>query len=138
MSRWPLPEQMAEALAQAGLAAAAGEVPVGAVVVKDGVIIASAHNAPRTLSDPTAHAELLLVSDLARRLGSANFLQPTITLAGATAALAVGVGFLPVVGGLAAWGVVLGSHHLLGAARSRAVVQMQRTMTDLEDRKSVV
>ena len=41
------------------------------------------------------------VIDLARRLGSASFLQPTITLAGATAALAVGVGFLPVVGGLA-------------------------------------
>ena len=41
------------------------------------------------------------VLDLARRLGSANFLQPTITLAAATAALAVGVGFLPVVGGLA-------------------------------------
>ena len=41
------------------------------------------------------------VLDLARRLGSAHFLQPTITLAGATAALAVGVGFLPVVGGLA-------------------------------------
>ncbi len=41
------------------------------------------------------------VIDLARRLGSANFLQPTATLAGATAALAVGVGFLPVVGSLA-------------------------------------
>ena len=41
------------------------------------------------------------VIDLARRLGSASFLQPTITLAGATAALAVGVGFLPVVGALA-------------------------------------
>ncbi len=41
------------------------------------------------------------VLDLARRLGSANFLQPTAALAGATAALAVGVGFLPVIGGLA-------------------------------------
>jgi len=41
------------------------------------------------------------VVDLARRLGSRAFLAPTITLAGATAALAVGVGFLPVVGGLA-------------------------------------
>ena len=39
--------------------------------------------------------------DLARRLGSAHFLQPTATLACATAALAVGVGFLPVVGGMA-------------------------------------
>ena len=41
------------------------------------------------------------VIDLARRLGSASFLRPTLTLAGATAALAVGVGFLPVVGGRA-------------------------------------
>jgi MFS family permease len=41
------------------------------------------------------------VLDLARRLGSPSFLRPTITLAGATAALAAGVGFLPVVGGLA-------------------------------------
>jgi MFS family permease len=41
------------------------------------------------------------VVDLARRLGSRAFLVPTVTLAGATAALAVGVGFLPVVGGLA-------------------------------------
>ena len=45
------------ALAQAKAGAIAGEVPVGAVVVKDGEVIASAHNAPLSSNDPTAHAE---------------------------------------------------------------------------------
>lgn len=60
---------MAAALAQAEAAAHAGEVPVGAVVVKDGQIIASAHNAPRTLRDPTAHAEMLAIRRAAEALG---------------------------------------------------------------------
>jgi tRNA(adenine34) deaminase len=42
MTRWPLPEPMRLALAQAGLAADAGEVPIGAVVVKNGEVIAAA------------------------------------------------------------------------------------------------
>ena len=46
------------ALAQAALAAVAGEVPVGAVVVRDGVVIASGHNAPIASHDPSAHAEM--------------------------------------------------------------------------------
>lgn len=46
------------ALAQAKAGAIAGEVPVGAVVVKNGEVIASAHNAPLGLKDPTAHAEI--------------------------------------------------------------------------------
>jgi tRNA(Arg) A34 adenosine deaminase TadA len=49
------------ALAEARAAAAAGEVPVGAVVVKDGTILAAAHNRPRELNDPTAHAEILAI-----------------------------------------------------------------------------
>ena len=52
---------MALALAEAGAAAAAGEVPVGAVVVKDGTVIAVAGNAPRRLKDATAHAEILAI-----------------------------------------------------------------------------
>ena len=60
---------MAAALAQAEAAAGAGEVPVGAVVVKDGVIIARAHNAPRMLHDPTAHAEMLAIRRAAEILG---------------------------------------------------------------------
>jgi tRNA(adenine34) deaminase len=50
---------MQAALAQAGLAAQSGEVPVGAVVVKDGQIIARAFNAPISTHDPCAHAEVL-------------------------------------------------------------------------------
>jgi tRNA(adenine34) deaminase len=70
MSRWPLPEPMALALAEAEAAAAAGEVPVGAVVVKDGTVLAAAHNAPRASCDPTAHAELLAIRAAARALGN--------------------------------------------------------------------
>ena len=61
---------MALALAQARLAADAGEVPVGAVILRDGVVIAAAHNAPRTQCDPTAHAEVLAIRAAATALGS--------------------------------------------------------------------
>src|SRR3954470_13341773 len=70
MSRWPLPEPMALALAEAAKAVAAGEVPIGAVVVKDGAVIAAAHNRPRTLHDPTAHAEILAIRAAAQVLGN--------------------------------------------------------------------
>jgi len=60
---------MQAALDEARAAAAAGEVPVGAVVVKDGVIISAAHNAPRTHKDPTAHAEMLAIRRAAEVLG---------------------------------------------------------------------
>ncbi len=93
MSRWPLPEPMALALAEAGAAVSAGEVPIGAVVVKDGVVVASAHNAPRTLCDPTAHAELLAIRAAAAALGSERLegcelwvtLEPCAMCAGAIA-----------------------------------------------------
>lgn len=70
MTRWPLTEPMALALAEADKAVAAGEVPIGAVVIKDGVVIAAAHNAPRGLGDPTAHAEVLAIRAAARAIGS--------------------------------------------------------------------
>jgi tRNA(adenine34) deaminase len=60
---------MAEALAAARAGARAGEVPVGAALVHQGVVIAVAHNAPRMLHDPTAHAELRVIRDAARHLG---------------------------------------------------------------------
>jgi len=68
--RWPLPMAMQAALEEAHKAALAGEVPVGAVVVKDGVIIARAHNAPRESRDPTAHAEMLAIRRAAAALGA--------------------------------------------------------------------
>ncbi len=61
---------MQRALALAGEAAAAGEVPVGAVVVRNGGVLGAAHNAPRALADPTAHAEILALRQAAQALGS--------------------------------------------------------------------
>lgn len=61
---------MEEALELARQAAQAGEVPVGAVVVREGVVLARAHNLRETLQDPTAHAEILALRLAAARLGS--------------------------------------------------------------------
>ncbi len=58
------------ALDEARRAESAGEVPIGAVVVKDGAVIATAHNRPRGLSDPTAHAEMLAIRAAAQMLGN--------------------------------------------------------------------
>lgn len=68
MTNWPLPLPMQRALAAARTAADSGEVPIGAVVVKDGEVIAEAHNAPRGLHDPTAHAEIIALREAARIL----------------------------------------------------------------------
>ena len=61
---------MRMALAQAAEAAAAGEVPVGAIVVKDGRVIASGRNAPIGLNDPTAHAEIVALRGAAQAVGN--------------------------------------------------------------------
>jgi tRNA(Arg) A34 adenosine deaminase TadA len=61
---------MEAALAEARAAAAAGEVPVGAVVVLDGAVIARAGNRTLALDDPTAHAEMLAIRAAAAALGS--------------------------------------------------------------------
>jgi tRNA(adenine34) deaminase len=64
-ARW-----MRLALAEALAAATAGEVPVGAVVVKDGVVIGTGRNAPIGLHDPSAHAEIVALRAAARHLGN--------------------------------------------------------------------
>ena len=61
---------MRQALAEAALAYEAGEVPIGAVVVCRGQIIARAHNEVERLSDPTAHAEVLAVTAATEYMGS--------------------------------------------------------------------
>jgi len=60
---------MESALLEAELAANEGEVPVGAVIVKDGKIVATAHNKRETEKLATAHAELLAIEDACRALG---------------------------------------------------------------------
>ena len=62
-------EYMQLALEEARLAAAEGEIPVGAVIVKDGELIARAHNRRENDHDPTAHAEMLAMREAARILG---------------------------------------------------------------------
>jgi len=92
-TRWPLPGPMQAALEQARAGGDAGEVPVGAVVVRDGEVVAAAHNMPRTLHDPTAHAEILAIRRAAAALGDERLsgcdlyvtLEPCAMCAGAIA-----------------------------------------------------
>lgn len=61
---------MREALALAGAAAEAGEVPVGAVVVRGGQVVGRGFNRPISTHDPTAHAEIVALRDAATALGN--------------------------------------------------------------------
>ena len=84
---------MRAALDAAAAAASLGEVPVGAVVVLDGRVIATAANAPRTRHDPTAHAEMLAIRAAAEAIGDDRLsdcdlwvtLEPCAMCAGAIA-----------------------------------------------------
>ena len=69
---------MRVALAEARAGLAAGEVPVGAVVVVGDVIVGQAHNAPIGLVDPSAHAEVLALREAARKIG--NYRMPDAAL----------------------------------------------------------
>jgi tRNA(adenine34) deaminase len=60
---------MGLALDEAARATAHGDVPIGAIVVVDGEVVASRHNERELLGDPTAHAEVLALRDAAARLG---------------------------------------------------------------------
>jgi tRNA(adenine34) deaminase len=84
---------MAMALAEARRGAEAGEVPIGAVLVKNGEVIARAHNLTRSPPDPTAHAEILVIRAAAQALGQERLegcelwvtLEPCAMCAGAIA-----------------------------------------------------
>jgi tRNA(adenine34) deaminase len=69
---------MRQALAQAAEAAAAGEVPVGAVVVVDGQVVGKGFNQPIASNDPTAHAEVLALRAAARALGNYRLTGATL------------------------------------------------------------
>ncbi|MDH4232371.1 MAG: tRNA adenosine(34) deaminase TadA [Nitrospirota bacterium] len=79
------------ALKEAGLAFQMGEVPVGAILVKDGEVVSSSHNLRETLKDPSAHAEILALRDATKisdswRLSGATLYvtkEPCIMCAGA-------------------------------------------------------
>ena len=61
---------MRMALRQAEIAAAEGEVPCGAVIVKDDEVIGKAHNQTEMLNDPTAHAEILAITQATQAVGN--------------------------------------------------------------------
>ena len=69
---------MAAALEQARLGLAAGEVPIGAVAVTGGAIVARAFNQPIGRSDPTAHAEVLVLRAAAERAGNYRLADATV------------------------------------------------------------
>jgi tRNA(Arg) A34 adenosine deaminase TadA len=75
---FPLPPPMRRALDLAGEAAAAGEVPVGAVVTCGEDVVAEARNAMRGSSDPTAHAEMVAIRAAAERLGTSRLDECTL------------------------------------------------------------
>lgn len=90
---FPLPEPMRRALDLARAAAAAGEVPVGAVVTRAGRIVAEGENRNRRDNDPTAHAEVVAIRAAARAVGDFRLtghelwvtLEPCAMCAGAIA-----------------------------------------------------
>ena len=69
---------MKKAIMQAKAAGKKGEVPIGAVVVKDGKIIARAHNLRESKKDPTAHAEILALQRAAKKLGGWRLFDCTL------------------------------------------------------------
>jgi len=71
-------EFMARALELARAAERAGEVPVGAVIVKDGVIVGEGWNRPISTNDPTAHAEIVAMRAAARNLQTYRLLDTTL------------------------------------------------------------
>ena len=75
----PIDEQhMRRAIALARKAEAAGEVPVGAVIVKDGIILAEGWNHPIGAHDPTAHAEIVALRAAGRALGTYRLTGTTL------------------------------------------------------------
>ncbi|TNE35409.1 MAG: nucleoside deaminase [Alphaproteobacteria bacterium] len=70
MTRWPVPEPMQLALGAAREAASEGEVPIGAVVMRDGKVLSVAANRTRQPPDPTGHAEIRALREAAEKLGN--------------------------------------------------------------------
>jgi tRNA(Arg) A34 adenosine deaminase TadA len=78
LERTPDEDFMRLALAEAALAEAAGETPIGAVIVVAGEVIATAHNLRETKQDPVAHAELLAIREAAALLGRWRLTDATL------------------------------------------------------------
>ena len=91
-------EAMRIALEEAAIAAAHGDVPVGAVILHNGEVIARRHNEREASNDPTAHAEVLALQDASKLLKSWRLsectlvvtLEPCVMCAGATQSARIG------------------------------------------------
>ena|SRR3990167_9054025 len=81
---------MQQAIAQAHLAQACGEIPIGAVLVKDDACIAQSYNQPISTNDPTAHAEILVLREAAKQLQNYRLLQTTLYVTLEPCAMCVG------------------------------------------------
>ncbi len=79
-SRAQFEELMRAALEQARLAAAGGDVPIGAVVARDGRVLAAGHNRRVADADPTAHAEMIAIRAAARALGDSRLSGCTLAV----------------------------------------------------------
>lgn len=111
----PYGEWMDLALKQAQLAGEEGEVPVGAVLVIGGEIVAEAHNSPIQLSDPTAHAEILVVREASARVRNYRLADSTLVVTLEPCAMCAGALVNARVGRL-----VFGSRDIrFGAVRSK-------------------
>ena len=66
------------ALEEAAKAPAVGEIPIGAIIIREGLILAKAHNYREVFQDPTAHAEVLAIRSAASALGSWRLLDTTL------------------------------------------------------------
>jgi len=69
---------MRVALEEAAESAANGEVPIGAVLVHEGTVVARSHNFRETWQDPTAHAELIVIREAAKALGRWRLIDTTL------------------------------------------------------------
>ena len=86
-------DYMREALSLAAQVAQAGEVPVGAVVVKDGVIVGRGSNAPISRHDPSAHAEIAALRDAAQHFGNYRLVDCELFVTLEPCAMCVGAMF---------------------------------------------
>jgi tRNA(adenine34) deaminase len=87
-------DYMRYALNEARLAAAAGEVPIGAVLVIDGAVVARAHNRREVWQDPTAHAELIAIREASAHLRAWRLVGSTLYVTMEPCAMCIGAAVL--------------------------------------------
>jgi tRNA(adenine34) deaminase len=121
--------RMRVALRQAQRAAEEGEVPVGAAIFKDGHLIAQAHNQTETLKDPTAHAEMIAITQAAAAVGNWRLDGVTLYVTKEPCVMCAGAIVLARIP-LVVWGM---SDPLRGGAASRYQILQSDTLNHRTD-----